>query len=179
MDVKKAIQKRQSIRKFKDTIISDKLIKEVLDAARMAPSGNNAQPSRFIIVRDKKTKAKLKENDIFVQQEMYKAPVIIVCCGDPDTYPRGKFVKDYDDPEFNRRALRDLSIASGYLVLRAKELGLGTCFVGWIKKEKIKEILGIPKRFVVPYIIVMGYPAEKPAPRGRKKLKEILHWEEW
>jgi nitroreductase len=76
-------------------------------------------------------------------------------------------------------SLINLSLASAFLVLRATELGLGTCFVAWVDKEKIKKILYIPKDIIIPYAIVMGYPNENPKSRGRKELNEIMSFEKW
>lgn len=56
----------------------------------------------------------------------------------------------------------------------ATELGLGTCYIGLVNRDKIKEILDIPKNFIVPFVITVGYPAEKPKPTPRNKLKKII-----
>ncbi len=138
MDVIKAIEDRRSIRNYEDKEISDDLIREVIDAARLAPSGNNTQPSTYYAIKDSEIKSRLKENNVFAQDFVYTAPVIIVCCADPTKYT--KHVEGRDSTN-EMRAIRDLSIASSYLVLRATELGLGTCYVGWLKAEKIKEFL--------------------------------------
>jgi len=173
--VKKFIEGRRSIREYKDKAVSDDLIKEVIDAARLAPSGNNAQPSEYLVIKNSETKNKLRENRIFAQDFVYKAPVIIVCCTNPDAFVKSHKFDDYN----NTRAVRDISIASSYLVLRATELGLGTCYIGWLDKEKIKGVLGIPKKCLVPYVITLGYSAEKPQMRQKKRLDEIVHWEKY
>ncbi|MBT7402163.1 nitroreductase, partial [Candidatus Woesearchaeota archaeon] len=67
----------------------------------------------------------------------------------------------------------DLSIASSFLALRATELGLGSVFVAWIRRDKIKEVLNIPKEYIIPFVLPIGYPAEDPSPKPRKKLNEI------
>ncbi|MFH1771157.1 MAG: nitroreductase family protein [archaeon] len=171
MTVKSTIASRRSIRKYKSKPVSPKLINQVLNAARLAPSGNNAQPSRFFVISDDKTKEKLRTNKIIREGWELKAPTIIVCCADPNAYT--KFHKGWDDKN-KERALRDIGISSSYLVLQATELKLGTCYVGWIDKEKIKEVLNIPKHFIVPFIITLGFPDESPKPRPRKELNEII-----
>ncbi|MFH1505393.1 MAG: nitroreductase family protein [archaeon] len=171
MNVKEAIESRRSIRKYKDKKVPDNLITEVINAARLAPSGNNAQPSRYLIVKDDKAKKKLKDNKIIRDEWAYDAPVIIVCCADPKAYT--KSVEGWDDAN-KLRAIRDMAIASSFLVLQATELGLGTCYCGWIEKEKIKKVLGIPQHFIVQYVITLGYPAETPKSRPRKEIDEIL-----
>ncbi len=170
MDVKDAILTRRSIRKYRDKPVADELINEIIDAARLAPSGLNAQPSRYFIVKDKATKQKLRDSEVIRDKWVYSAPVIIACCTDPQAYRKN--VEGWDDLN-EIRAIRDLSIASSYLVLRATELGLGTCYCGWIKKDKIKEVLDIPKHLIIPYVITIGYPNESPEPRPRKNIAEI------
>ncbi|MFH1589860.1 MAG: nitroreductase family protein [archaeon] len=171
MNVKSAIQSRRSIRKYKDKPVPDKLINEIINSARLAPSGNNIQPSKYLIIKDEKTKKELKDNKVIRDGWEYKAPVIIVCCTNPEAYTKRD--KNWDE-ENKIRAIRDLSIASSYLMLQATELKLGTCYVGWIDKEKIKEVLKIPKHYIVPYIITLGYPDESPGPRPRKEMNEII-----
>lgn len=171
MDVKEAIEQRRSIRKYKNKEVPDDVIRAIIDAARLAPSGNNAQPSIYYIIKDEETKAKLKENNVFAQDFVYTTPIIIVCCGDSTKYI--KHVEQRDLPN-EMRTIRDISIASSFLVLRATELGLGTCYIGWLKAEKLKEILEIPKHNIIPYVITMGYPGENPEPRPRKGIDETI-----
>ena len=171
MDVKEAILKRRSIRKYKRKEVSIDLIRELIDAARLAPSGSNTQPCRYYLINDDEAKERLKENRIFEQDFVYLAPVIIVCCADVQAYRQG--IKGWSEDN-EKRALRDLSIASAFLVLRATELGLATCYVGWMKKDKIKDVLDIPRHYIVPFVIAVGYANEQPKPLPRKSVDEIL-----
>ncbi len=171
MDVKQAIEQRRSIRKYQDKKVPDALLLELIEAARLAPSGNNAQPWRFFIVKDKEVKDWLLENEIFSQKFVYTAPIIIICCTDPRAFRK----RDDELDDTNRiRAVRDLSIASSFMVLRAQELGLGTCYVGWMKKEEVKKLLSIPEECIALYAITVGYPAEQPSSRPRKNSGEIV-----
>jgi len=173
MDVKDAIVNRKSVRKYLEREVPMEVLKELIEAARLAPSGNNAQPWMFKIVIESTQKEKLRTNEVFKQNFVYNSPVIIVCCANPEAYPRAKFEPDFDD-SFEIRAIRDLSIASQNLVLRATELGLGTCYVGWLNKKKIKEVLEIPGKYKVPYVITVGYPEGQPKQSIRKSLKDLL-----
>jgi nitroreductase len=173
MDVKEAIAKRRSIRKYQHKDVPLDLVREVVDAARLAPSGSNAQPCRYYVVKDDKTKEKLKESQIFQQDFVYQAPVMIVCCSDIQSYRQG--IKGWSE-ENEHRALRDLSIASAFLVLRATELGLATCYVGWMKKDKIKEVLDLPRNYMVPFVIAVGYANEKPKPLPKRSIDEVLEF---
>ena len=161
MDVKEAIAEGRSIRAYKPKNVPDDLVTELVDAARLAPSGNNAQPWVFKIIKSKKDKDELKKNNIFKQDFVYTAPLLIVCCADPSAYPSAK-VKPGFDMSNEMRAIRDLSIAAQNLILRAAELGLGTCYIGWMDKEKMRKYLGLPDGFIVPYTITVGYADESP-----------------
>jgi nitroreductase len=74
----------------------------------------------------------------------------------------------------------DLGIAMEHMVLKATELGLGTCWIGWFAEEKIKAILDIPRGVKVPALLAVGYPADEgPSGRSRKPLEKILFSETW
>lgn len=170
MDIKKTIDLRKSIRKYQNKQISEKIINELLDAARKAPSAKNVQSHKYFIVQDKDTKDKLIKHKVFKQSFVNDAPLIIICCADPSQYPKSV---DVDETPINY-AYIDLSIAASFLVLRATELGLGTVFVAWIYRDKIKEVLNIPKNYIIPFVIPVGYPAEDPITKPRKDLNEII-----
>ena len=164
MDVLSAIQGRRSIRQYSARLVEDEKLGKVLEAARLAPSASNRQSWKFVVVRDDATRAKLAEaagRQAFVGQ----APVIIVACG---TDPEGVMMCG------QHRYTIDLSIATAYMVLEAHEQGLGTCWLGSFDEKKIKEILNIPEGVRVVAVTPLGYPAEEPAPRPRKKMDEIV-----
>jgi nitroreductase len=172
MDVKDAIQKRRSVRRFKEGEVSNNLINELVEAARLAPSGSNTQPTRIFVVKLKAVRERLHKEGAFDQAFVRQAPLILVICGDP---------KDYggeDTPGLRGRGedrcARDLAIASSFIVLRATELGLSSCWVGLIHPGPIRKVLGIPDRYMIPYVICIGYPAEDPGPRIRKSRDEII-----
>ena len=193
MNVKDAISKRRSIRQYDTKALPPNIIKEMLDAARLSPSGCNAQPWRFIVVQDRKIIESLKARDAFPQPLVYKAPVIIVCCGDPSAYA-GKYggenqVTDGSVPENEEerkamfsivenksviRTIRDVSIASAFMVLRATELGLGTSYIGLIHERALRTVLSIPEDLLVLYVILAGYTAHTAIATPRKSLDEIL-----
>jgi nitroreductase len=193
MDVKDAIGNRRSIRLYDGVKVPSHVVAEVLDAARRAPSGCNAQPWRFVVVQDRETVERLKQQDAFPQSFVFEAPAIIVCCGDPAAYA-GKYGGENqvmegtvpEDPnerkamfsivegKANARTLRDVSIASAFMVLRATELGLGTSYIGLINETALRNVLAIPERLIIPFVIIMGYAAQTPNKTPRKDLKELL-----
>src|SRR5574341_581917 len=88
LTTKVAIEQRRSIRKFKSDAVPDEHIMALLDAGRLAPSGCNAQPWRFKVVKDKETKSKLAQA-AYNQSFIADAPVVLVCCADTKAYLDG------------------------------------------------------------------------------------------
>ena len=175
------ITKRRSIRKYRDTPVEESVLLELINSARLAPSGRNTQPWDFIIVDDEQLKqdlAKVSHN----QKWMTGAPVYIVCVADIRARIKSdeKIYLDEDSSLFDlKQVIRDTSIAIEHLVLEAVDQGLGTCWVAWFKQAEIRPVLGIPDDKYVVAIITVGYADEDPAPRPRKKLEEILHKNKW
>jgi len=171
MKVLEAIQKRRSVRKYKEDPIPEEVLLRVLEAARLAPSGKNFQPWKFIIVKDKALKKKLAEASAG-QFFIARAPIIIVGCGFPDNcYARmGRYMKSWSV---------DVTIALEHLILQAQEEGLGTCWIGSFEEEEVKAILNVPKEVKVLALTPLGYPDEIPRFRGRKSLDEIISFDRY
>jgi len=72
-----------------------------------------------------------------------------------------------------------VTIAVDHMSLAAIEEGLGTCWIGEFKEDKVKEILNIPENIRVIVMLALGYPAKAPAARLRKKLVEIVAYGGW
>ena len=89
MDLMEAIKTRRSIRKFRETPVPENLLKEVLNAARLAPSADNAQPWKIIVVRDPQMKQKVTQA-CNGQKFLVQAPVVLVVCGIPEGVPDGR-----------------------------------------------------------------------------------------
>jgi nitroreductase len=77
-----------------------------------------------------------------------------------------------------RYDLIDAGIAGEHFVLQAAELGLGTCWLGWFKKRKIKKLLGLKAGWEVTALITLGYPEAEPAEKKCKDLDEIREYRE-
>jgi nitroreductase len=168
MSVLEVIQKRRSLRKYKGDSIPEDVLQRVLEAVRLAPSGKNYQPWKFIIVQDKELKEKLAQASA-EQFFMAEAPIIIVGCGFPDdSYSSmGRYMKSWPV---------DVTIALEHLILQAAEEGLGTCWIGSFEETEVKSILNIPENVRVLALTPLGYPDETPPYRGRKRLDEIVSY---
>ncbi len=175
------IDNRRSIRKYKDTPVSDELIQKLIRSAHLAPSGHNTQPWHFIIVNDNNIKeeiSKVSHN----QKWMLTAPFFMVCIA--DIRSRIKDSEDlYIDEESSmfelKKTIRDTAISIQHMVLEAEDNGLGTCWVAWYKQSELRPVLGIPNDKFVVGIITVGYPDENPNPRPRKNIDDIVHLNKW
>lgn len=180
MDVKQAISQRRSVRKFKDIPVEEEKIIELLEAARLAPTGSNTQSGRFILIRDPhmRQQVALVSHD---QKWMAKAPLFIACVADVRVrIPSGSLKLDESSPEFGlKQCIRDVSIQSEHIVLQAEELGLSSCWIAWYTQEEIRRVLNVPEDKYVVAILVIGYGAETPSARPRLTLDQIVHHEKW
>jgi nitroreductase len=200
MNVKDAIEKRRSIRKFTDKPVSREDLLEIIEAARLSPSSINAQPWRFRIVTDRADIEWFSGPVTSKQRFIAGAPAVIVCCVDASAYMKDsravihalrdagmiddEFVAEVENKYLNpvseipalvhASAALNLAIAMSAMMLRAVELGLGATWVGRVDDQPVRERLGLPDNVSVVALLPVGYPAESPEARPRKALEEIL-----
>ena len=177
----KEIEDRRSIRKYKQTAIADENIEQILESGRLAPSGDNTQPWKFVIVKNEKTKELIAEAS-HKQKWMINAPVFIVCIADIRAQVNSSeeiFVDEETGMFELKQVIRDTSIAVEHMILEATRLGIGTCWIGWYKQSEIRKVLGVPSDKFVLGIITLGYADENPKQRSRKIIEEIVFYESW
>jgi nitroreductase len=195
-----AIEKRRSIRRFKASEMTEREIERLLEAARLAPSGSNVQPWRFIIVKDKQLKSLLREA-CFNQEFVEQASVVFVCCGDLHSWKKtreySQEVLGRGDIHLSREAetalnariekavtaemrqrvpttLLDVAIAIEHIVLEAVEMGLGTCWVRLFDEKRVRSLLSLPEHLHIVALLPVGIPDEDPAPRPRLPMSAIV-----
>ena len=177
----KEVVSRRSIRHYQNRNVEMEKINQLLESARLAPSGSNTQPWTFLIVQSESTKEKLAIAD-HNQRWMLTAPIFIVCVADvrcrntSDTIV--KLDENSPEPEL-KQIIRDTAIAIEHILLEAENLGLGTCWTAWFEQDVVRPILGIPEDKYVCGIITLGYSDEEPKQRPRKALEEIVKYEKW
>lgn len=171
MDVLEAIKTRRSVRAFTNQPVSDEKVKQLLDAARWAPSAGNIQPWEFIVVRNPEIKRGLATaalNQTFIEE----APVVIVVCANQLRSGQG-----YGSRGVNLYCLQDTAAATENMLLTACTLGLATCWVGAFNEEEARNVLKVPNSVRPVAIIPVGYPGVKPEAPERRPLTEIVHHE--
>ncbi|MCL5409053.1 MAG: nitroreductase family protein [Candidatus Omnitrophica bacterium] len=162
-DILEIFKTRRCIRKFKKDPISKEVIEKIIDCARLAPTAINIQPWEFIAITSpekKKEVADATDHGKFIAD----APCCIaVFCKDTKYY------------------IEDGAAATENILLSAKALGIGSCWVAGDKKdytEKIRKTLNVPEGYKLVSLIPIGYPEEIPSPKKRN-LSEVLHWNQW
>lgn len=173
MEFYDVIRTRRSVRKFQKKSFPDDVLTRILEAARIAPSGDNRQPWRFVVVKDEQTKKKIA-SACYEQDFVAQAPVVVVCCS-------VKCTSGYK-PWLDEAGQRDTVIATDHLILAARNEGLATCWIGAFYDKQVRKIVKVPANVDVVMVVPIGYPTAKSAFRkatGRKRLKEICYFEEY
>lgn len=170
MRVYNLILNRRSIRKFKQDLVPLKILKKLVNVARLAPSGANLQPLEFIVISDKKAR-----NNIF---ETLAWAGYISPAGTPE---EGQKPVAYILVLVNSRIRKqnyqwDVGAAMENMILLALEQGLGSCWIGSINKSRLSEILDIPSHFIIDSILALGYPNEKP--KAEKLKSNCKYWKD-
>mgnify|MGYP006287895567 CR=1 FL=1 len=169
MSVKEIIENRHTVRRFQDRPVDRDIIRQCINAGRLAPSAENVQPWRYIIVDDVEVKSRLVAKAF---SGVYRptrwaaqAPVLIVICGKLDVLANhmGKQITGISYYQI------DIGISGEHVVLQAEELGLGSCWIGWFSSRGASKALKLPRSWRPTAVLAMGYPSES-QPRHREKL---------
>jgi nitroreductase len=173
------LEARRSVRRYDSRPVKEEDLRAICEAARLAPSACNSQTWRFVVVTHRDTIALICDEamrPVIRNTWLKDAPVLIVGCSKLDLLANtvGRRVTGIEYYQI------DLGIAMEHMVLKATDLGLGTCWIGWFNEKKVKEILGIPKRIKVAALLAVGYArAETSAEKKRKPFGEIFLREKW
>jgi nitroreductase len=173
------IAKRASVRAYDPRPVTPEDIIAICEAARMAPSACNSQTWRFIAVTDRGIIEKICHEamrPVIPNKWLAQTPLVIVGCSQLDIIANrlGARVTGVEYYQI------DLGIAMEHMALKATELGLGSCWIGWFKEKKIRELLDIPGKVKISALLTVGYPKNNPSsPKNRKPLDRILFFNRW
>ena len=153
MEVRECILKRRSIRKFKNEMVSNEIIKDLLECAMAAPSACNKQPWEFYVIKNSELLDDVKKIGRYTN---FNSPCVIVVCGN-----RERTLSKRENDFF----IQDCSAAIENILLRATSLGLGTVWCGIMPMEvtykKAIETLNLPDNIEPLGMIHVGYPDEE------------------
>ena len=166
MELYEAIKHRYSVRAYEDKAIEADKLDRILEAGRLAPSGNNRQAWKFVVARDVKLRAALAE--ACEQPFLAKAPLIVAVIGlDPERKMSCDIQAD----------VVDCSIATAYMMLAATIEGLGTCWIGHFKQDLCRNLLNVPPNAKIVALMPIGYPDQPSRPKTRKTVGEVVSYD--
>lgn len=164
------IVSRRSIRQFKPESISKEILKDIVNAGRLAPSAANRQPLEFVVVEEEGIR-----NDLFpcLKWAGYIAPE-----GDPKPgqEPRAYLVVLVNSKIREKGFEWDVGAAVENMILAAWDKGIGSCWIISVERDRVRDLLRIPELFRIDSVLALGYPAEKPLVEDMKD--SIQYWKD-
>jgi nitroreductase len=163
------ISARYSVRAYKADLVEDETLLQVLNAARLAPTADNRQPFKLVVIHTQNRETELRK--IYNREWFTQAPIILCACG----IPRLSWIR-----RDQRRYLDvDVAIVMDHLILAATNLGLGTCWIAAFNSTAAREVLRLPDEIEPLIFTPLGYPAEPPRDKERKPLDDLVRYEAW
>jgi len=165
MDCVEEILNRRSIRKFKNEPVSEEVIKNILEAGRLAPTATNQQPWHFLVAKNQQEKEafsfggfnKFVTDADFIILGVYKKSEVII----------------------EKLSLMDVTIALQNMVITAKVQGIGSCWMGAFDEKKLRDTLNLPDDCIPVGAVAFGIPDEQPKQPPKKKIEDIVHINKW
>ena len=168
MDAMEAILTRRSIREYTKRLVTDEVLKELLEAAMCAPSAGNRQPWCFVIISDREILNEIPKYHTYSQMLKEAQVAILVCCD--------------QDLQLGGYGVQDCSAATQNILLAAHAKGLGAVWLGVYPTEPrvtdIKKLLNLPEHIIPISLISIGYPAEQ-KPRPDRYRADRVHYNQW
>lgn len=164
MDAIECIKQRRSVRIYIDKSIPKDILADMIDCARLAPSGRNTQGWDFVVVTDREMLKKIADLTDHGKFAVNAGACIIVVSKDTTYF------------------MEDGAAATQNILLAATAHGIGSCWLAGDKKYYDKDMLklfGVPKDHRLVSIIVLGYCENFPSPPNKRELDDVLHWEKF
>jgi len=187
------LRRRVAVRAFLDRPVPEDVLADMLEAARLSPSGGNEQPWRFGVVTDRGLIEQIA--DIADGQSwIATAPLIVVLCTllvSDDRGGRDTQVKRFPEHEAAIRGMdqhvfwalnqeeHQTKIAGTHMALAAWEHGVGSCWVSWFNVKQLAELLHLPAGCWPSEVLVFGYPKRESPPHSKKPLDKLVFQNVW
>jgi nitroreductase len=162
------LNRRRSIRDFKDSDVEESKLNDILEACNLAPSSGGLQTFEIYLIKSRELKEKLSlaaRDQTFVS----KAPLLLVFCANPS-----RSVERFGERS-RLFSIQDATIAAAYAQLTVHALGLSTVWIGAFDEKKVSEILHLPQGQIPIAILPIGYENERPKEKATRGSKDLLH----
>jgi nitroreductase len=146
MDLDTIMERRHSVRSYTSMVPSERDIEKVVNAASKSPSAGNLKARKVFTFRGSS-----RVSSALHQTWISEAPFLLVFCADD------KAIKDFGERGRDLYCIQDATIAATYSMLKATELGLGTCWIGAFEEDVVKEAAGLPDHLRPVAILAVGY----------------------
>ncbi len=161
------IDKRYSVRGYKDQPVEDEKLEQILKAAQLAPTGVNKQAFKVYVIDTKKNADKLKE--IYPSDWILEAPIVLaVVSKKNDAWTRPWDGKNIDEI--------DATIIMDHMILEATDLGLGTCYIAAFHERPLIDLLQLDEELHPVLLTPLGYPDADPRDTPRKSIDELVEY---
>jgi len=197
MTVREAAESRRAIHRFVGQEVPEDDLREILRQTRLAPSPDNFQPWRFVVVRDPDLRARMLPAALD-QRQVASAQALIVLYADMEdvlanvdemihpgldeagrTNARAAFTKRFGAQSKENRGnyAHGLAyIALGYLLLAAESMGYQTSPMLDFEAKEMKKVLGLPAHVTIPALVAIGKGAEPGSPHHRHSVERIARF---
>ncbi|HML38812.1 MAG TPA: nitroreductase family protein [Bacillota bacterium] len=142
-------KERYSVRKFSDRNVEQEKLDLILEAGRVAPTAENKQPQRILVLNTENGLAKLRDCTPF----HYDSHLVLLVCYD-NTVSWKRSIDQKDMGEI------DAAIVATHMMLEAASVGVGCTWIGYFDFQKITEAYNLPKNILPVVLLPMGYPEE-------------------
>ncbi len=172
-DFFETVRHRHSIRRYQiDVPVEKEKLHAVLEAACAAPSAGDLQAYRIVVVSNPdKRRALVDSAD--GQSFIADAPVCLVFCADP-----ARSASEYGERGRTLYAVQDTTIAAAYTQLAIVAAGMGSTWIGNFSENEVRKILALDETLTPIAMLSLGYPAELPAPTPRRRLSDVIQYED-
>lgn len=151
---KELVKKSRSFRRFcQDQAIDREVLAELVDLARLAPSGANLQPLKYLI-------ADTVETSHLIFPHLGWAGYIPDWKEPVEGERPAAYVIVLLDRRIRKTPGCDHGIAAQTIMLGAREKGLGGCMIGNINRPELQAALKLPEHFEILLVLALGIPKE-------------------
>ena len=170
MNIRELVLKNRSYRRFfQHMAVEEKILRELVDLARLSPSGSNLQPLKYILSCE-------PERNALIFKHLAWAAYLKNWQGPSEGERPSAYVIVLGDRTIAKSFGCDHGIASQTILLGAREKGLGGCMIGSVRREELREALGIPRHLDILLVIALGKPKETVVIEDLGPKGDIKYW---
>jgi len=170
MEWRDVLRMRRMVRRFEARAVDEAALRRLLEAARRGPSAGHTQPLELVVVRDPGLRRELARASWSRGARPDTGDLTVVFCGD-----LVREAERYGARGAGKYLYMDVAFAALLFMLSAVDEGLGAGFIGDFHEEHVQAALALPPHVVPCGMVIVGHPAEAPAPRPRRAWEDVVH----